>query len=380
MSVANPTTIGTFPCSQCGANLEFKPGTRELVCPHCGAMTPIPDADTPIDEIDFRATLDSISKSQDVEDKIVVRCESCGASVEMEANVTGQSCPFCGANIVATGESKRLIKPKAVLPFGIPADQARAKFAQWLHKLWFAPSQLRRLASVEGVRMAGGSTSRGASATGLTGVYLPYWTFDAKVDTDYTGQRGDNYVVMVPVTRTVNGRSVTTMVAQTRVRWSFASGQVHNDFDDIVIPGARTLAPERLRDLGSWDLSSLEPYDDRYLAGFRTESYSVALEPAFEEAKNAMLEAIRATVRRDIGGDHQRIDSMHPTFNAITFKHVLFPVWVSTYRYHGKLYTFLVNARTGAVTGERPYSAWKITLAVLAALAAIGVIVLLANR
>lgn len=372
------STIGTFPCSSCGANLEFKPGTKELVCPHCGGVTPIVE-DGAVEEIDFHATLASLANAQEVEEKVVVPCESCGARVTMEPNVTGQSCPFCGNNIVATGESKRLIKPRAVLPFGLSAPEAREKFGAWLHRLWFAPTELRRLASVESARLAGGSTSRGAGATGLTGVYVPHWTFDARVDTEYTGERGDNYVVMVPMTTMVNGKPMTRMIAQTRVRWSFASGRVHDEFDDVLACGATSLSPERLADLGSWDLAGLVPYDDRYLSGFRTESYTIGLEDAFDRARVRMIESIRGTIRRDIGGDQQRIASMKPEFLSITFKHVLLPVWVSTYRYHGRTYTFLVNARTGRVTGDRPWSASKIALAVLIGLIVIGVIVALAS-
>jgi hypothetical protein len=41
-------------------------------------------------------------------------------------------------------------------------------------------------------------------------------------------------------------------------------------------------------------------------------------------------------------------------------------VWLSAYRYNNKVFQFIINARTGEVQGERPYSAGKITLAVIA--------------
>jgi hypothetical protein len=49
----------------------------------------------------------------------------------------------------------------------------------------------------------------------------------------------------------------------------------------------------------------------------------------------------------------------------VTFKHVLLPVWLAAYKYRGKSYRFVVNGRTGAVQGERPWSAWKIAFAVI---------------
>ncbi len=69
--------------------------------------------------------------------------------------------------------------------------------------------------------------------------------------------------------------------------------------------------------------------------------------------------------RRDIGGEHQQVSSLNVQYHNITFKHILLPVWLSAYRYRGKVYRFMVNGRTGEVQGERPWSRIKITLAVL---------------
>ncbi len=375
MPNANPTT---FPCSGCGAELEFKPGTAELACPHCGSRTPIAPAAEVVEEIDYASTLAQLADQHDAEDRIVVHCESCGANVPLEPNVTSQACPFCGSNIVATGQSTRVLRPRALLPFGVTSEQARARFGAWLSGLWFAPSDLKRLASVERVALASGSTSSGGTA--LVGMYVPYWTFDARSVTPYTGQRGDNYTVPVSYTVMVNGRPQVQTRLETRIRWSGVSGCVGDAFDDVLVHASTSLPADRLAALGAWDLRALVPYDDRYLSGFRSESYTIDLPHGFEAARAVMVEGIKATIRRDIGGDHQRIHSMSPQFSAITFKHVLLPIWISTFRYRGTLFRFLVNARTGQVSGQRPYSAWKIAAVVLAILMAVGVIIFLASR
>ncbi|MBV9774716.1 MAG: hypothetical protein JO040_12240, partial [Gemmatimonadetes bacterium] len=78
----------------------------------------------------------------------------------------------------------------------------------------------------------------------------------------------------------------------------------------------------------------------------------------------------------DIGGDEQRIHSTDTRYDDVTFKHILLPVWISAYRYREKVYRRLVNARTGEVQGERPWSWIKIALLVLfvAALVIVGVV------
>ncbi len=73
---------------------------------------------------------------------------------------------------------------------------------------------------------------------------------------------------------------------------------------------------------------------------------------------------IEMTIRADIGGDHQRIHAVDTHYRGVTFKHLLLPVWISAYRYHERVFRFLVNARTGEVQGERPWSAFKIALLV----------------
>ncbi len=82
-----------------------------------------------------------------------------------------------------------------------------------------------------------------------------------------------------------------------------------------------------------------------------------------------MDDVIRGDVKRDIGGDRQRVHSVNTRYHEVTFKHILLPVWLAAFRYRGKPYQVLINGQTGEVEGERPYSWLKITLAVLSAAA-----------
>ncbi|MCZ6793792.1 MAG: primosomal protein N' (replication factor Y) - superfamily II helicase, partial [Planctomycetota bacterium] len=68
--------------------------------------------------------------------------------------------------------------------------------------------------------------------------------------------------------------------------------------------------------------SHLVPYADDYLSGFRAQSHQVDLAEGFELARSIMDGTIRRTVRRDIGGDAQRIDSLRTRHDDVTFKHV----------------------------------------------------------
>ncbi len=359
--MTQPAAERRFPCAKCGAKLQFKPGTTSLTCPYCDHVNPIEGPDEAIREVDFRATLAQLEAGESHDEVHVVRCDACGAETTFDPNVTSAACDFCDSNIVAQAKSTRRITPKALLPFHVDRKKSVALFRKWIGGLWFAPSEL---------------TKRSRIKDRLAGVYVPYWTFDSDTTSDYTGQRGDDYWDTEFYTTTENGKTVTRTRQVRRTRWTSASGRVFDSFDDVLVLASRTLPSKITNKLEPWDLDNLVPYDDSYLAGFKAESYQVDLPQGFDLAEDKMEVLIRRTVCRDIGGDHQRIHSLSIHHSDVTFKHLLLPVWISSYRYKTKIYRFLVNGRTGEVQGERPYSFWKIFLLVVGILAVIGGVVL----
>jgi len=369
------SSANQFPCSQCGAALEFAPGRDALVCPYCGTSNSLPRSAQMVEELDFMSALADRSAADATIERLTVTCSACGAESALAPGVTADRCPFCGTAIVAQAASRRAIKPNAVMPFRIPADEASRLFRNWISSLWFAPRDLAQRARADGVR----------------GAYVPYWTYDCHSETWYTGQRGENYTVTETYTATetrttvIDGRTVSRSVpvtrtrTVTRVRWYPVSGRVVRDFDDVLVPASASL-PRKLMDrLAPWNLSELVQYADHYLAGFVAEAYQTDLAGGFEQAKVLMEADIRQAICRDIGGDHQRISTMRTRWSDITFKHILLPLWISAFRYRDKSYRFVINGQTGRVAGERPYSAMKIAAAVVVALAVAAIIVLLMN-
>jgi ribosomal protein S27E len=344
----------TFPCRQCGAEVAFDPAAATPRCRWCGAVAALPAGGEAPEELDFTAWLERAAAEAGTIERATVRCDRCGAESSTEPNVTATRCPFCGSAVVAAAQSRKLIRPAALLPFAVDGARATAAFRRWLTGLWFAPSALKRLAHRVGA---------------LVGVYVPFWTFDAATVSSYEGERGDDITVHEPVTVVEAGRHLTRSRAVTRTRWSQTNGTVNLRFDDVLVPAASSLPVGLVGELQPWDLGELVPYDEAYLAGFRAESYSVPLPLAFERAKETMAAVIRDDVARDIGGDHQRIRRIDTRHEGVTFKHVLLPVWLAAYRFRDRTFRFVVNARTGEVQGERPWSWVKITLAVLAAAA-----------
>ena len=89
-----------------------------------------------------------------------------------------QNCEFCGsAQLVPYTEAKPALRPESVLPFKVSEPEARDRIRAWYGRLWLAPSALAKKALTDTVR----------------GVYLPYWTFDARVDAQWTAEAGHYY-------------------------------------------------------------------------------------------------------------------------------------------------------------------------------------------
>jgi hypothetical protein len=248
-----------------------------------------------------------------------------------------------------------LIKPQALIPFVLNEQDAKKRLQSWLSSLWFAPSGVKEYARGDGK---------------VTGIYVPYWTYDADTSSKYVGQRGIIYYEhRTVVVRDRKGRRVRQRRRVAKMRWSPARGRVRRRFDDILILASQTLPIDLTSDLSPWLQEALVPYQEEYVAGFRSETYQVDLEAGCREAHDEMAHVIRRDVTHDIGGDGQRIHDIQTRYANVSFKHVLLPVWVAAYRYRSKPYQFVVNGQTGEVQGERPYSMIKIAIAVLVGLA-----------
>jgi ribosomal protein S27AE len=353
----------SFPCPNCGADTVLAPGTDSLSCAHCGHVVKIDESAAPIHEYDFHEALARLRRApadQMATGGREVMCQNCGARTVVTKQAT--RCPFCdNAIVVEVKVSEVTIIPESVLPFAIDKGGAGEKFQIWLRKRWFAPFGLVKRAQRDG----------------LDGVYLPYWTYDSDTTTRYVGQRGEHYYVNESYTDS-QGKKQTRRVRKTR--WYPAGGTVRVDFDDVLICATPSLPRKLIEKLEPWDLPELKPFDGKYLAGFIAERYRVELEDGFKQADQRMEPKIRAQIHRDIGGDEQRINWMSVKHDNVTFKHILLPLWMSSFRYGTKVYRVTVNARTGEVAGERPWSWVKILLLVLVILAVIAGIIYLANR
>jgi DNA-directed RNA polymerase subunit RPC12/RpoP len=353
----------TYPCLQCGAQLVFDIRIQQLKCPACGNVVPIiEDAGRQVVEHDLRAAWgqqpSGVSRfagtGGEVAQKEIV-CQNCGGHTTFTGTLTAIRCPYCATPIQRDDvqDAPDRLPIDAVLPFRLDEPTARTEVDKWINGRWFAPSEFKKY-----------------NETGsFTSIYVAYFTFDATAVTDYTGQRGRHYTVTVG-----SGENQRT---ETRTDWTYVSGQVTNTFDDLPVLANTGLDEKKVEALEPWPTEYARPFSAEYVAGHLSRTYDLSVEQAFDKAKSTMEGEIDSTVRRDIGGDEQRVHSKNTQWLNMTFKHLLLPIWLLTVIYNGQPFHVCINGFTGEVQGRRPYSKVKIAMAVTSAVLLVILIVVL---
>lgn len=349
-------------CDGCGAPLHFEPGTQTLACEHCGKLSKIEGSDDHVTESeDYNNFLNRIGTIKPAAGFQPVKCTNCGSTSVLDSNGTADKCSFCGSPLVLDlAANGRYITPHYILPFKITGQVAKKQFLSWLKGLSFAPSDL---------------TNKVNGSSPIDGVYLPYFIYEADALTDYAGERGDYYYTTEIYYERVNDEDVARTREVRHTAWSRTFGRVLNNFTNIVLASSASVNSDTLKAVGNFDLNMMVHYNDRYITGFRAETYLLSPQQCLELAKQTMEPVIRQSILADIGGDEQRIDNWSTTLENIGIKYALMPIWISSYQYNKKIYQFAINGWTGKVAGKRPWSAWKIIRLILIILAVIGAIV-----
>ncbi len=346
-------------CPSCGGNAVFEPATGTLKCPFCDSEREIETTRENTIEHDFLQALEKENHSWD-DEKRVFKCENCGAETLLDKDKVADFCSFCGSSHIATSEHRAGIKPALVIPFRITKEEAVDKFKVWIRKRYFAPSKLKQTYQLNKI----------------TGTYLPYWTFDSQTDSSFVVQIGTYYYVTETRTVIEDGKPKQVTEQVRKISWRTESGRYREFFDDVLVKASRNVATGLIDKIEPFDLNGLVDYKSQYLSGFLAERYSIPLQEGWHDAKEIIDQRIANGIHSQVHGDVVNIVSVATDYKAITYKHLLLPIWISSFVFNNTIYRFLVNGQTGQVSGKSPVSALKVTIAVLTVLAVIGVVYL----
>ncbi len=339
-------------CPNCGGVMDYDAATKGLKCPYCDYEEEIlleDDSLTTAEENMLDLSMDSKNCDWGVEKKTII-CEACGAESIYDSVQISAVCPYCGSNHVTEANTQDTIAPGGVVPFSITDKESSDLFKKWIKRKWFCPKLAKESAKPDK----------------FNGIYLPYWTFDATTSSHYSARYGIEHT-----TGTGENRRTVT-------RWYSTSGVYKENFDDELVLASDNYDTKILSKIEPFDTAKNKPYKPEYIAGYVAQRYSTGLKDAWERAKKSISNKIRSGIDSQIRTKHHADDVsnilMQTSYNDLTYKYLLLPIWTSSFKYQDKVYHFMVNGQTGKVAGKTPISPIRVALAVVAGIICLGII------
>ena len=337
-----------FHCPQCGATTAYSIADGGLTCSHCGYIEAPKAAivGKRAEKYEFTVeTMERAAQGWDTERKDMA-CQNCGALTSVPPENLTHSCPFCGSNKVIQREAPQdVLRPRFLIPFKIEAKDCTNIARTWLGNSWMVPKSLQSAALL----------------ANFTSIYLPFWTFTAATSAGWKAEVGHQETERYFDNGEWKQRTVT--------RWRWEAGNVRLKIEDLLIEGTGRLSALLLGKIKTFSMSALTAYDAQYLAGMQAQAYDIPLEKAWDNGRQAMREQTRQACLHQASTSQVRNFSMSLDFGDESWRYILLPVFLNTYRYEDKTFQMMVNGQTGAIAGQRPVDWNKIWLVIAALLA-----------
>lgn len=294
-----------------------------------------------------------------------ISCQSCGATILLEAHMLSTVCPYCASpSVVQRPPSKDLPTPTFLIGFVIEHDRATQLVKHWIgSRHFFARSDFKR-----------------ALPELTRGVYLPAYLYGAVAHSQYSASIGENYTeVETYTTRDSNGKMVTRTRTVTKTEWRSLQGSHACYVVDVVVTASKGVSNDALEAIEPFDLRTLRRFDTRFISGWLAEEPSRTQQECLKFAHDETVAKVGVRLKSFMPGDSHQNLQFHTKVTQEVIDLTLFPVWSFAVRYDENQppIQILVNGQTGRVGGRVPISTTKVSAAVLLALAIIGGIVLL---
>ncbi|MEM6296558.1 MAG: hypothetical protein AAGA54_35155 [Myxococcota bacterium] len=290
-------------------------------------------------------------------------CESCGAALNVAAGERTTRCPYCASPAVVARPRSAGEEPTFVVGFVIPEEDARTRAKAWMRSTWFVKSGFKE-----------------ADVTDMRGVYLPAYLYSASARVGYTASIGENYTVTETYTTTdANGKSVTRTRTRVETEWRSLSGEWSAYLDDVVVTASRGLHNEELEAIEPYDLRALRRYTPKILSGWLAEDPSRTAAECATMAREEAVQQIGRRVSAFMPGDSHRELRYKTSFAHEHGALVLLPVWVLAVKYDPEqpAVRMVLNGQTGALVGRPPRSWTKVTIAIVAGIFALALVIYL---
>jgi len=324
---------------RCGGPMVFVPDKGGLLCSYCDHLLSMAGETESKEKLDLHQA-EYIENFSWGETQKQVICGACGAQTIYDALETSGVCPYCGSHQVTEEAVDTSVPPTSVVPFTITRNVADIIFRYWIKEQEFSPLAVQKEVQAETFK----------------GIYLPFWSFDARAVSIYYGRYEKNRTE-----RDAQGNPHTVS------GWYTIRGTFSNFVKNLLVPASIRHDEKTIAELEPFDLAEAKPYLPEYLAGFMSERYSVGTDEGWKRGRTRMDELMNKQIQEEIkksyGANSVRSQQVKTGYSNVAYKYMLLPVWMLSFRYRKQIYRVMINGQTGKVVGNAPVSRFRVAVA-----------------
>ena len=318
--------------------MEFNPALQKLQCPFCESVFTMEEvqmldetANAPeevpeqgAEEMELSGTSFGADETAGMK---VYGCNMCGAEIVVDATTAATKCPYCDNVVVMKGQFTGGLRPDLVIPFKFSKQQAVERFKQHINSQKYVPKVF----------------SANDHPEEIQGVYVPFWLFDADAEADitYNAQR----------IRSWSDRNYHyTETEYYRVR---RAGTLR--MERVPVDGSQKMPDELMESIEPFDAKEAVPFTTGYLAGYLANRYDVDHTQCKDRALDRMRTSAESAFRNTVKG-YTGVSTVasHVTWAKAKVSYALYPVWMLSTQWNGKVYQFAMNGQTGKFVGDLP--------------------------
>jgi DNA-directed RNA polymerase subunit RPC12/RpoP len=357
-SIAMP--VFTYSCINCGDSVYFDIEAQMFACKSCRSRFTLEQMDKafPDDEagsvwkrVQSQSMMaEEAAKSEDAQNSDErIQCESGG---DFGEEVTGYSCPRCGAHIITDRQTAstfcafcrnpvtipdRLVAgaeaPKRLIPFKIPKEAVKEIFVKHCRKKPLLPKVFLSSTHIDEFRS----------------VYVPFWLFDSLCDGSVTAE----------CTRVTTWSDSSYNYVKTDIYEARRAGGIR--FSKMPVDGSERIDDEQMQKIEPFDHAGMTDFSIKFLTGHFAERPDRPLSKLFGDFKLRAKPVMEETFLRTISG-YSSVSLRYSTssFHDTSSEYVMFPVWMLLTRFKEKDYLFAINGQTGKLAGNLPVSVGRL--------------------
>jgi len=346
-----------YRCPCCGAALTFSSRSQQLECANCGNTFPLESLEQAA-QIDVQNTTDeqmhwefssaSAFAPEEESHLRTYRCQNCGSEIVADETTAATECVYCGSPSILPGVLSGAYRPDGVIPFQKSKKEAMEALKNHCKGKKLLPNGFMDDNRIEKI----------------TGVYEPFWLFQADGEGDCTFN-----ATRVSVHR--EGQFEVIRTAHFLVR---RGGGMQ--FNQVPVDGSTKMDDTLMESIEPYDNGQAQDFNVAYLSGYQAQRHDREAEECQARANERIRESVLSVLRDTVMG----YSTVTPVNTQVQLRHgqvrqVLLPVWLLNTRWQDQTYTFAMNGQTGQFVGDLPTDKgkfWRYLLGITLGVAAGG--------